>query len=55
MDEHQQMVDDCIKREGKLSDWERQFIDSISDQLARGKSLTPRQDETLTNIWNKIT
>lgn len=28
-DEHQQMVNDCINREAKLTDWERSFIDSI--------------------------
>ena len=36
-DEHQQIVKDCEKRESKLTDWERGFIDSISKQMAEGR------------------
>ena len=55
MTEHEQMIADCEARESKLSDWERGFVDSISDQLGRGKSLTAKQDETLTTIWERVT
>jgi len=55
MNEHEQMIADCEARESKLSDWERGFIDSISEQLARGKSLTDKQDEILTKVWERVT
>ena len=54
-DEHLQMVTDCEARESRLSEWERDFIDSIRRQLDRGRALTERQAETLDRIWNKAT
>lgn len=53
--EHLQMIDDCEKRESKLSRWEAQFIDSLSHYLSKGLSLTPKQVETLEAIWEKVT
>lgn len=54
-DEHMTMVEDCEKRESKLSDWERSSIDSISMHLSKGGSLTDKQAETLDSIWEKVT
>ena len=54
-DEHAIMIEDCEKRESKLSDWERSFIDSISMQLSKGRSLTDKQAETLDAIWERVT
>lgn len=54
-DEHIDMVEDCEKRESKLSEWEKGFIQSIGEQLRRGSSLTDRQVETLDKIWSKVT
>lgn len=54
-DEHQQMVKDCEKRESKLTDWERGFIDSISKQMAEGRRLSVKQSETLDDIWERVT
>jgi len=50
-----QMLADIEARESKLSDWERQFVDSIGAMLGGGGSLTPKQDETLCSIWEKVT
>lgn len=55
MDEWSTLVEDCENREQRLSDWERQFIDSIRRQLDAGRSLTTKQADTLSNIWDKIT
>lgn len=49
------MIEDCEARESKLSEWEVAFLDSISRQLERGHSLTAKQDETLTQIWERVT
>lgn len=50
-----QMIKDCMERESKLTDWERGFVDSIDKQLAKGHSLSRKQDERLTEIWERIT
>lgn len=54
-DEYQTMIDDCENRESKLSDWDRNFIDSISNQLKRGRMLSQKQIETLESIWERVT
>lgn len=50
-----QMIADCESRESRLSEWEAGFIDSISKQIERGRTLTEKQDETLNRIWDKVT
>ncbi len=54
-DEHQQMVTDCVNRESKLTDWERTFIDSLADQMAKGRRLSEKQAERLDEIWERVT
>lgn len=53
--DNMQLVEDCETRESKLSDWEREFIDSIRRQLEAGRSLTVKQDERLNAIWDRVT
>ena len=55
MSEWMQMVEDCEARESRLSDWEREFIASISEQLGKGRTLTPKQAETLERVWDEAT
>lgn len=55
MDEHQQMVEDCEKRESRLDDWQRSFIDSIGRQLAEGRALTKAQADKLDEVWEHAT
>ena len=54
-DDISQLIEDCEARQEKLSEWEQQFIDSISKQLERGHSLTDKQRERLELIWEKVT
>ncbi len=54
-DEAHTMIEDCEKRESRLTDWERDFISSVSEHLGRGRALTPKQAETLERIWDKAT
>lgn len=49
------MLEDCEKRESKLSDWERSFIDSMTSKLARGGALTRTEDRKLEEIWERVT
>lgn len=37
----------------RLSAWEAQFIESVSDQLDRNKELTERQRSTITRIYQE--
>ena len=53
--EYMEMVEDCMHRESKLSQWEGDFIDSIRDQLGDEKTLTTKQIEKLESIWEKVT
>ena len=54
-DDIAQMIEDCEARDTKLSEWEQQFIDSISRQLAKNGSLSQKQQEKLEAIWERIT
>ena len=55
VDEYMQMVEDCEKRESRLTEWEQGFIDSIRHRLEQGNPLTPKQTETLEKIWERAT
>lgn len=54
-DEHKTMIEDCEKRESKLTDWERGFIDSLDNQLVNDRALSPKQIEKLDAIWERVT
>ena len=49
------MIEDCERRCSQLSDWEAGFIDSIAQQIGRGKGLTEKQVEKLETIWERVT
>ena len=54
-DEYITMLDDCEKREGRLTDWERGFVDSLREQITQGRKPTAKQAETLDNVWERAT
>ena len=53
--EYARMIDDCEKRQERLTEWECSFIDSVSQQLAKGRVLSQKQIETIDRIWEKAT
>lgn len=53
--EYLTLIEDCEERCERLTSWEANFIDSIKDQLAEDRGLSPRQVETLESIWEKAT
>ena len=57
IDEYLQLVDDCEVRESRLTDWERNFLDSISRHLNSPHPipLSTKQTETLDKIWERVT
>lgn len=50
----QEMLDYCTDHDHKCSQWERDFLESIADQLHNRGTLSPRQIETLTKIYDKL-
>lgn len=54
-DDPMQLVEDCEHRESRMSEWERDFIDSIKKQVEGGKSLSEKQDSILNGIWDRVT
>ena len=54
-DEYLTMLDDCEKREDRLSDWERTFVDSLRRQIEDGRRPSAKQIETLDNCWERAT
>lgn len=44
----------CIEEEERLTEWENQFIESLSDQLVFKKGLSPRQLEVLKEIYERV-
>lgn len=50
-EEMELMIDDCMRRETKMNEWECRFIQSISEQ----ETLSPAQADKLENIWERIT
>lgn len=53
-DEQRQMISDCEERESRLTDWQRGFIDSIS-QLPDEWELSEKQEAALERVWNNAT
>lgn len=49
------MVEDCEKRESKLTEWEVGFMDSVRNQLEKEHGLTDKQADTLERIWDRVT
>lgn len=49
------LVTDCEARQERLTEWQQEFISSIRTQLERGKDLSAKQDQILSEIWEKAT
>jgi hypothetical protein len=55
VEETMAMLDDCIKRDNKMSTWECDFVESVKDQLIAHGRLSEKQLATLNKIWEKVT
>lgn len=54
-DEYMTLIEDCEKREERLTDWERGFIDSLRRQLEAGHRPSAKQVEALDAAWERVT
>ena len=55
VDEYLTLVEDCEKRESRLTEWEAGFVDSIRHRLENEQPLSAKQTETLDKIWERVT
>lgn len=53
--EYRDMIRDARKRDTKISSWDADFLDSISERLDDNRPLTPKQIEVLDGIWERAT
>lgn len=49
------LIEDCEKREERLDDWSRGFVDSLRRQIEDGRRPTPKQVEKLDEVWERAT
>jgi hypothetical protein len=54
-DEYMRQIEDCERRESRLTDWERTFIDSLRRQIEAGRAPSPKQIECLDKAWERAT
>lgn len=55
VDEWLIMIQDCEDRRSQLTNWEKTFIQSLSEQINRGPFLSPKQESRLNDIWERVT
>ena len=55
IEETMSMIEDCLKRDAKMSTWECEFIESIKEQLTDRGRLSEKQLDRLDEIWEKVT
>ena len=48
------LIDHCLDFTERLSDWEREFMDSISEQLDDRRTLSEKQTEILERIYCRL-
>ena len=53
--EYLKIISDCEQRQSKLSSWEEGYLDSVRDQIERGRTPSAKQLEKLDEIWERVT
>ena len=54
-EEQRILINDCLNRISKLTDWESRFVANLRIRLEANKPLTEKQDELLNEIWERVT
>ena len=49
------ILEQLESQESKLSEWERNFVQSLQEQIGKGRKLSMKQRDVLGNIWDKLT
>ena len=53
--EYLTLLDDCEKLEGRLTDWERGYIDYLRSYIDAGRRPTAKLVERLNKVWESAT
>jgi hypothetical protein len=53
--EYETMIEDCENRDHRLTEWERDFLDSIKVRVESWTRLTPGQVDKLNEVWERVT
>lgn len=48
-------IEDCEKRESRLTEWEANFLESLRAQIEAGRRPSQKQIDVLDRIWEKAT
>ena len=49
------LINDCERRESRLTEWEVGFIDNLKAQLERGRHPSQKQIDLLDQVWERVT
>lgn len=54
--EYTRQIEDCMARDNKMTEWEQNFVQSLSEQLERSANgLSQKQIDVLDRVWEKVT
>ena len=54
-DEYLTLLADCEQRESRLTEWERDFVDSLRRHFEHDRCPSQKQIDTLDGIWERAT
>lgn len=54
-DEYLHMIEDCFARESRIDEWSRNFLESLNDQILKGRHPSEKQVAKLEQIWEQAT
>lgn len=49
------MINDCIKRHKKMTEWEQEFIETCARHVNEEEDLSLNELRILNKIWDKVT
>lgn len=54
--EYMRQIEDCMARDNRMTEWEQNFVQSLSEQLERSDGgLSQKQIDVLDRVWEKVT
>lgn len=55
VEDYKAMIDDCLVREKKLTEWETEFMESLEEQITEKDFITEKQIDVLNRVWERVT
>lgn len=54
MKEADELLEDLLMQDDKLNEWERDFVQSLMDQMDNGRQISPLQRKKMEQIWDRL-